>query len=136
MSQENVEVIRAAFRCFEAGDVDGVLSLVDENVVVIQAPELLVLLGASPNQYGHAGVLEAFGYWPEQWDGFRIEILRVVDAGDRVLLTTTQHGRGKGSGVEVEMPFWFVFAVRAGKIVEWRIFTRESDALKVVGLEE
>ena len=133
MSQENVDVVRAAFRFFEQGDIDGVLSLADKNVVVTQSVELL---GASRHQYGHEGVREAFGFWPEQWDEFRIEILRVTDVGDRVLVETIQRGRGKGSGVEVEMPFSFVFAVRAGKIAEWQIFTREAEALKAVGLEE
>jgi ketosteroid isomerase-like protein len=133
MSQENVEVVRAAFRFFEEGDMAGVLSLADENVVVTQSGELP---GVSPHQYGHAGVREAFAFWPEQWDDFRIDVLRVADVGERVLVTTIQHGRGKGSGVEVEMPFSFVFAVRAGKIVEWQIFTRDDEALEAVGLAE
>jgi ketosteroid isomerase-like protein len=133
MSEENVELVLAAFRFFEAGDVDGVLSLADEDVVVTQSDELP---GVSPRQYGHQGVLEAFGFWPEQWDDFRIEILRSRDLGDRVLVETIQRGRGKGSGAEVEMPFSFVFTLRAGKIAEWQIFTRASEALKAVGLEE
>jgi ketosteroid isomerase-like protein len=133
MSQENVEIVRAAFRFFQEGDIAGVLGLADEHIVVTQPPELP---DVSPRQYGHAGVREAFGIWPEQWDDYSIEILRVADVGERVLVTTMQRGRGKGSGVEVEMPFSFVFAVRAGKLVEWRIFTREHDALKAVGLEE
>jgi ketosteroid isomerase-like protein len=133
MSQENVELVQAAFQAFESGDIDGVLRLSDENIKITQSAELL---GVSPHQYGHAGVREAFGFWPEQWDDFRLDVVRIVDVGDRVLVTTIQHGRGKGSGVEVEMPFAFVFVVRARKIVEWRIFTREGEALEAVGLEE
>ena len=133
MSQENVALVLAAFRFFEAGDVDGVLSLADEDVVVTQSTELP---GVSPRQYGHQGVLEAFGFWPEQWDDFRIDVLRTRDLGDLVLIETMQRGRGKGSGVEVEMPFSFVFTVRRGKITEWQIFTRAGEALKAVGLAE
>ena len=132
MSQENVELVLAAFRLFEAGDVDAILSLVDEDVVVTQSAELP---GVSPRQYGHQGVLEAFGFWPEQWDDFQIDVLRIRDLGDRVLVETTQRGRGKGSRVEVEMPFSFLFTVRAEKITEWQIFTRGSEALKAAGLE-
>ena len=133
MSQENVELVQTAFRSFREGDIEGVLRSCDENVEITQPAELL---GVSRHQYGHAGVREAFGIWPEQWDDFRLDVVRVVDVDDRVLVTTIQHGRGKDSGVEVEMPFAFVFAVRAAKIVEWRIFTREDEALKAVGLEE
>jgi ketosteroid isomerase-like protein len=133
MSQENVEIVLAAFRFFEIGDMEGVLSLADEDVVVTQSVELP---GVSPRQYGHEGVLEAFGFWPEQWDDFGIDVLRSRDLGDRVLVETMQRGRGKQSGVEVEMHFSFVFTVRAGKITEWQIFTRGTEALKAVGLAE
>ncbi len=133
MSQENVELVLAAFRSFEEGDIEGILRSCDENVKIIQSAELL---GVSQQQYGHAGVREAFGIWPEQWDDFHLDVVRVVDMGERVLVTTIQHGRGKGSGVDVEMPFAFVFSVHAAKIVEWQIFTREAEALKAVGLEE
>ena len=131
MSQENIEIVQAAFEAFESGDMQGVMRLCDENIEIIQDPELL---GASPRQYGHAGVLEAFAIWPEQWDDFRVEVLRIVDLGERVLASTMQRGRGKGSGVEVETSFSFVFSLRAGKITAWRIFMREEDAVSAVGL--
>jgi ketosteroid isomerase-like protein len=131
MAQENVEVVQAAFRAFENGDMEGVLRLCDEDIEITQPAELP---GVSPRQHGHAGVLEAFAIWPEQWDDYRIDILRVADTGDHVLVTTLQSGVGKGSGVRVETRFSFLFSVRAGKIAEWRIFMQEADALKAVGL--
>jgi ketosteroid isomerase-like protein len=79
-------------------------------------------------------VLEAFAIWPEQWDDFHIDILRVAAVDDHVLVTTLQRGRGKVSGVQVETRFTFLFSVRAGKITEWRMFIREEDALEAVGL--
>jgi ketosteroid isomerase-like protein len=111
--------------------MEGVLRLCDENIEITQPAELP---GVSPRQHGHAGVLEAFAIWPEQWDDYRIEILRVADIGDYVLVTTLQSGVGKGSGVRVETRFSFLFSVRAGKIAEWRIFMQEADALAAVGL--
>jgi ketosteroid isomerase-like protein len=133
MSRENVELVRAAFRSFAEGDIEGVLRSCDESIEITQPAELP---GASRHQHGHTGVREAFGIWPEQWDDFRLDVIRVADVGDRVLVTTVQHGRGKASGVEVEMPFAFVFSVRAGKIAEWRIFTREAEALEAMGLAD
>jgi ketosteroid isomerase-like protein len=132
MSRENVGIVQAAFRAFEKGDMEGILRLCDENIEISQPAELP---GASPRQHGHAGLSEAFGIWPEQWEDFRIDILRVADMGDRVMVTTLQRGRGKGSGVRVEMPFTFMFSVRAGKITEWFIFMREEEAVEALGLE-
>ena len=133
MSQENEEIVRNAFDAFSRDDIEGVLRLCHENIVVTQPPELP---GASPEQRGHSGVLEAFEIWPEQWDDYRIEILRMADHGDHVLVTARTSGRGKQSGVEVEMDFTFVFTVQNEKIVEMKIFMREDQALEAAGLSE
>jgi ketosteroid isomerase-like protein len=133
MSHENIEIVRNAFDAFTRDDIQGVLRLCDENIVVTQPKELP---GVSPQQRGHSGVLEAFSIWPEQWDDYHIEILRIADPGDYVVVTARTGGRGKQSGVEVEMDFTFVFTVWDEKIVEMQIFMREDQALKVAGLSE
>jgi ketosteroid isomerase-like protein len=81
-------------------------------------------------------MLEAIAVWTEQWDDYRIEIVSMTDLGDQVMVKQMARGRGKGTGAPVEMLFTFLFLVRAGKITEWRIFTREDEALKAVGLSE
>ncbi len=133
MSQENVKIVQAAFAAFAQGDIEGVLRLCDENIVVTQ-PEGLP--GVSPQQRGHSGVLEAFSIWPEQWDDYRIEILRIADVADCVVVTSRTGGRGKQSGVEVEMEFSYVLSVRNEKIAELQIFMREDQALEAAGLSE
>ena len=92
------------------------------------------LPGVPPRQRGHRGVIEAFRIWPEQWDDYRIEILRIADSRDQVVVTTRTAGRGKQSGIDVEMEFSFVFTVRNAKITEMRIFMREDQALEAAGL--
>jgi uncharacterized protein len=133
MSQENVEIVRRGFEAFARDDIQGVLRLCDEDVVITQPPELP---GVSRQQHGHSGMLEAFSFWPEQWDDYRIEILRIAAPGDYVVVTTRQGGRGKLSGVEVEMEITLVFAVRDEKIVEMQIFMREDQAFEAAGLSE
>jgi ketosteroid isomerase-like protein len=49
MSQENVEIVRAAFDAYLRGETDAVLRLCDENIVITQAPEVP---GVSPQQHG------------------------------------------------------------------------------------
>ena len=126
-------IIRRAFDAYTAGDIETVLSLCDEDIVITQAPEVP---GVPPQQRGHDGVIEAFGLWPEQWDDFRVELVRVVaDRGDHVVVTTRQSGRGKQSGVEVVGDFTFAFTVREGRITEWRIFVHEDQAVAALGLD-
>jgi ketosteroid isomerase-like protein len=134
MSEENVEVVRNAFAAFERGDIEGVLRLCDEDIVINQPPDLP---GISPEQRGHRGVLEAFAIWPEQWEDYRIQLLRVEAAPDgKVFVTQRSSGRGKQSGVEVDMDFSLVFTVREGKISELRLFVQEDQALEAAGLSE
>jgi ketosteroid isomerase-like protein len=133
MSPDNVEIVRAAFRLFDEGDIESIVRLTDERIEITQPAQLP---GVNPRQYGHAGVRESFGIWPEQWDDFRVEVVRATELHQRVVVTTIQRGRGKSSGIEVEMHFTMVFTLRDGKITEWRIFTTEAEALKAVGLED
>ena len=132
MSQENVEIVRSAFDAFTRGDTAGVLQLCDESIVITQPEEVP---GVPRQQRGHSGVLEAFSIWPEQWDDYGVEILRIVaDPGDYVVVATRQGGRGKQSGVPVEIEMTFVFTVREKKIVDWQLFMHEDQALEAAGL--
>jgi ketosteroid isomerase-like protein len=133
MSQENVHVVERAFEAFDGGDFDAVLALCDEDIVIRQPRELP---GAPPILHGHAGVLESFELWPEQWDDFRLETLDMRDLGSHVLVNAQTFGRGKQSGIEVEARFTFVFTLRNGKLWEWQLFLREEEALEAVGLRE
>jgi ketosteroid isomerase-like protein len=133
MSQENLEIVQAAFRAFEKGDFNAVLGLCDEDIEITQPAELP---DVSPRQHGHAGVLEAFAIWPEQWDDYRVEIVRAVEVSDQVIVTTLQGGRGKDSGAQVQAAFTFLFSIRAGKITEWRMFMQEAEALEAMRLAE
>jgi uncharacterized protein len=129
-TQGNVEIVQSAFDAWDRGDTDAILDVCDEDIVVIQAAELP---GVPDIQNGHAGVLEAFALWPGYWDDFRIEILRTVALGEQVVVTTDQSGRSKETGIEVTAQFTFLFTLRDGKITEWRIFLRESEALEAAG---
>jgi ketosteroid isomerase-like protein len=129
MSQENVEIVQSAFDAWDRGDTEAILAVCDETIVVVQAAEVP---GVPAMQSGHSGVLEAFELWPGYWDDFRIEILRSFDLGEQVVVTTDQSGRSKDTGIEVTAQFTFLFTLSDGKITEWRIFLRESEALEAV----
>src|SRR4051794_3210445 len=132
MSQENVEIVRAAFDAFSRGNMETFLGLMDPEILVMQPPEV----PDGTTRHGHAGVMEAIAAWPEQWDDFQIEIAQIIDAGNRVAVKTHQRARGKGSGVAVEDDIWFVAGFRNGKVAEWRMFGAKSQALEAAGLSE
>jgi ketosteroid isomerase-like protein len=134
LAEEKVEIVSSGLAAFERGDIDAVLKVCAEDIVITQPPELP---GVPARQHGHRGVLEALAVWPEQWSDYQIETLRICAAPrDKVFVTQRTRGRGKQSGVQVEMDFSFVFVVRDGKISEWRLFVHEDDALEAAGLSE
>ena len=86
MSQENVEIVQAAFDAYSRGDMETLLGLMDPEVVVMQPPEDL----DGTTLHGHAGVLGAIAAWPDQWDNYKLEIVQIVDAGSHVAVKTHQ----------------------------------------------
>jgi ketosteroid isomerase-like protein len=70
------------------------------------------------------------------WEEFQEEIEEMRDLGSRVLVLSVQHGRGKGSGVEVEARFAFLYDVQGGKITRIAVYPELAEALEAVGLSE
>jgi ketosteroid isomerase-like protein len=126
----NLELVKAAFDAYGRGDLEGVADFADPAVVVTQLAEL----PDAETFHGRRGLIEVIEAWEAAWDDVRIERLHTREVGDNVLTTVRQRARGKGSGVEVEGVFTFVFTVKAGKLVRWQMFADEAKALAVVGV--
>jgi ketosteroid isomerase-like protein len=71
------------------------------------------------------------------WEEMRTEPLRLIDAGERVVVIGRLVGKGKDSGARVERPTGQVWTIRDGLVVRWEIgFTDPNEALDAVGLAE
>jgi len=132
MSQENVEIVRAAFDAYFRGDEAAVLALVAPDVIVTQFPDQVDVR----DYHGHDGLREVMADWIGIWDDWAIELLRAREVDGYVLATARQRGRGKGSGAQVESEVAFVFTVRRAAITRWQMFRTEHDALGAIGLAE
>jgi ketosteroid isomerase-like protein len=86
---------------------------------------------------GREGVREALETWLESFDEYRYEVQRIVDCGDdEVMVVGLEVGRGAMSGVEVRSVSYELLTFRDGKIVRFREFHEESEALEAAGLRE
>jgi ketosteroid isomerase-like protein len=132
MPQESVTVVRQAFDAYHRRDEAAMLALTAPNVLVTQFPDQL----DTRDYHGHAGIREVMAEWIGTWDDWTIELLDARDVSGDVLATARQRGRGKGSGVPMESEVKFVFTVRQGLIVRWRMFRTEAEALDAAGAEE
>ena len=70
------------------------------------------------------------------WEAIRIEPIEFVDAGDQVVVVARLVGRGKGSGVDVEREWAYVWTLREGKVLRMDGYADRSEALKAVSLAE
>jgi ketosteroid isomerase-like protein len=130
MSQENVEIVQTGFDAYLRGDLPAMLDRFASDVVVTTRPD-------QPDVrdfHGHDGLMEQLKEWVDTWDGFSIEILRIRDAGDVVIVIAREHGQGTRSGVPMDDEVTFVFTIGGAKVIRWQMFGSEPEALKAAGL--
>jgi ketosteroid isomerase-like protein len=60
----------------------------------------------------------------------------LVDAGDQVVSVVNNRGRGRVSGVEVELQMPGVWTIRDHKIVRAAFFTTRAEALTAAGMQQ
>ncbi len=133
MAEDNIEFARRAVEAFNRGDGEVVLEMLSPDVEIFASRSL-----ANAGRFrGREGYLEWVGQWLEAWETFRIEVNDDFTAvGDDVIVSAQQFGRGKGSGVEVQMPIAYLFTIRDGKAVRFHLYPSRAEALEVAGMAD
>lgn len=132
MSKENIEIVRGLIEAWDRGDYSAALDSIDPEIEV----DLALETHLDGTYRGHAGLAEMLGAFWAEFEGRRFEIEEAIPAGSDVVLGVRFHGRGKRSGVEIEMPAWHVWHMREGKAVRWRVLRSKREALEAAGIEE
>jgi ketosteroid isomerase-like protein len=137
MSQENVEIVRRIFEAAASGDSADVFALYDPAVEwdASRAP-MPRLIGGGDVFHGHDGLRRFFKERNAIWGEIEDEPKELIDAGDHVVSADTERGRGRSSGVEVEMTQYAVWTIRSGKVVRVVWFPTRAEALEAAGLSE
>jgi ketosteroid isomerase-like protein len=131
MSQENVEVVRAAYDAFNARDVDGLLRLSAEDCE--WQPLRAQLEGIVYR--GHQGVRQFVSDMDEDWEAFRIDPLEFHDRRERVAVIGRVSALGQ-SGVEIDSVAGFVFELQRGRIRRIISHSDPAEALEALGWSE
>ena len=130
MSQETVEIVRAVYAAVERGDLAATESYIHPDIefhTYINAPEAGVYLGKEAVQRYNETLFA-------QFETLRIEVEELVDAGDRVIVVTTQHAVPKGGENEIEVRMAEVWTVRDGLLAERHSYSTKDEALEAVGV--
>jgi ketosteroid isomerase-like protein len=134
MSRENVEAIKAAFAALNRDGVDGLLSLLTDDV------DWRAMEGA-PDDHGPIHGKEAMRAYVQDWfdmfDDVRWEPVKLIDAGgDQVVALVRLTGRAKLSGAETDMTYAVVHTIRDGKGAVGREYATLGQALEAAGISE
>ena len=130
MSRANVEVLRAFFAAWNAGDMDAVRELHDQDAIM-RNPEGW----PEPGPFvGQEAIMHQFEQLRGTWDADALERLSdFIGVGDRVAVRYMWHGEGHGPEASLELTC--VATVRKRRVVHMEFFWDHDEALKAVGLE-
>lgn len=130
MAEADVEIVRRAVAAFTAGDEEGALALMDPDI------EFFALRSATEGTFqGHEGVRAFFADNRESFEVFEPLHDDFRDLGDgRVLVLGSIRIRGRGSGVETEVPSAVLVTVRDGRIAYFKDYGDTQAALEAAGL--
>ena len=131
MSQENVEIVRAASRRGTRGTWTPFVSLCDPDII-LRAPEGW----PEPGPFvGREAVMRQLEQLRETWDADALELISdFIDVGDRVAVRFIWQGAGHGPESNIEPTG--VYTVRKGRIVAMELFWDHAEALEALGLSE
>ena len=131
MSQENVEVVKAAYEAWNTGDMDAYRELCDPDIIVRTAEHW-----PEPGPWvGREAVMRQWEQMRETWDADAFELITdLIGAADRVVVRFIWHGAGYGPEANIEATG--VYTVRKGKIFAIEHFWDHTEALEAVGLSE
>ena len=122
--QSNVETINGAYAAFAAGDVEGVLSRLSDDVEW-HAPSVLPHGG---DFHGRDDTGRFFAGLVEKWDGMVVDVDDVVAERDRVVVVGRAHGRLRSAG-EAGYGFVHAWTLRDGAAVRFDEYVDPAELL-------
>jgi ketosteroid isomerase-like protein len=93
-------------------------------------------LGLPERYEGHQGFLDFWRDWKQDMDEARVQPERIIDLGDRVVMTGTFSGRGRASGVLTSRRFGTIYYVSPRGLIARQDVHDQADTLRAAGLSE
>ena len=131
MSQENVEIVRAAIDAANRDDWDAFYKDMAPGFELDMSRAVGPVSGVLSLDQVRRALEDFAGYW----ESLRIEPHEFIEAGDLVVVPNTGHVRGR-DGIEVVSRPTFVWTIRDGAIERISMYQERQDALEDLGLSE
>ena len=131
MSQENVEIVRAALTGLNRGDLEAAFTHAAPDAEV----DLSRAVGLDRSVYGLDQFRRISEEFAKSWDSVRYEADEYLDAGEHVVTPFTNHLLGR-DGIEVQARGTWLWTIREGVIVRLCLYQERQEALEAAGLSE
>jgi ketosteroid isomerase-like protein len=129
---DNIELVRSAYEALARGDVPAVLEVLDENVEWNEAEHIPYWPGRP--FVGRQAVLEGvFARLAEDFDNFTVDVQRVVDCGETVLVEARYRATVKQTGKPLDAQVAHIWDFRDGKAVRWQQYSDTWQFAEVMG---
>jgi ketosteroid isomerase-like protein len=129
MASPNVELLRPIYEEWSRGNWRPSFDVYDPHMEWGWSSEFLGLGGVYEDRRNPNPRLQA---WLREWENWRAEPEEYVELGDYVVVLARYHGKGRGSGVEIEQEGAHVFRLRDGKVIRLEIFASRARAIESV----
>jgi ketosteroid isomerase-like protein len=131
MSQENVEIVRAAIDAFNRGDVDAAF----KDVIPDFEYDQTRAVGMDRGVFNLEQLRSLLATFTDSWESFTVGADELIDAGEDVVMPFTNVARGR-DGIEVQARGIWVWTIRDGSIVRACLYQDHQEALEAAGLME
>jgi uncharacterized protein len=133
MSQQNVELVRAIYGAFAAGDVPAVVARMSPAIVWNEA-EGFPYADGNPYRGPEAILTGIFARLGSEWDGFAALPEEFLDAGDIIVVLGRYRGTYKATGRSMDAQLVHVWRIEDGKAAAFQQYTDTLQAARVTGL--
>jgi ketosteroid isomerase-like protein len=134
MSEGNVEIVRRGNEVLNQGDLEALMAL--------YAPEAELIDHANaPDQpsivRGREAIRRTAEQWLEPFEEFRCDVDEYIDAGDAVICSARWHGRGKASGMTIDVRQYDAYELIDGKVVRATMgYRTREEAFRAAGVQD
>ena len=126
MRADDLAVVRGAYEAFGRADLDALMPLLHPEIEWRTTAQV-------PFEGTYRGIdqfLRGMSEWTEPFDDFTTAVEEITDVGEQALVRHRMRGRGRDSGVEVDLVLWQLVSVRDGQLVAMRDYTSREQALE------
>jgi ketosteroid isomerase-like protein len=129
MSQQNVEIVRAAYERLNRGDVDGFIALCDDDFLMDMSERVF-----NPDIYRGGQDLRRFYEGVRSvWERYRWDVEETRSEGDSVVAMLHCHAQSRDGGPQVDWHVAWLWTFRDGRPVSLRFYRDSARALEALG---